>query len=226
MDHRRPLNWLLETATAAVCASAILLAASAGATSIVIQFTGVNLQLENDTLSTGGEDEIFSADVFRDGALVGSLDSSDEALAVDLLLSPVSSLMLPGMGETSTADAGTGTFNMAFGAQGDLSVDVSQASVALTVVDSDSTTLDFVFVAGAGAAVSGEIPFVGSVAPDSPITLTISTQGMDAVRESSGVVTGFETSGTGEISIIPEPATAALLLIGLAGLAGVRRRTV
>lgn len=223
-DRPSIFRFALPLSVATTAALALLLAPAAWAISFEVQFTGIDLQLEDDTLSTGGEDEIFSADFFQDGALVGSLDSSDEALAVDLLLAPVSSLMLPGMGETSTADAGTGTFDMLFGSQGDLSVDVGQATVALTVVDSGMATLDFVFVAGAGSAVSGELPFLGPIAPDSPITLTVSTQGMDAVRESSGVVTGFETSGTGEISIIPEPGTAGLLLIGLAGLARIRAR--
>jgi len=222
----RPLKTRLFEALSCVAAAlALFLAPAAWATSFEVQFTGVDLQLEDDTLSTGGSDEIFSADFFQDGELQGSLKSSDEDLSVDLLLSPVSSLMLPGMGGTSTADAGMGSFDMAFGGQGDVSFDVTQATVALTVVDTGMASLDFVFVAGAGSTISGNLPFLGPISEGSPVTLTISTQGMDAVRESSGIVTGFETRGTGEISIIPEPATAGLLLVGLAGLASMRRMT-
>ncbi len=235
--HRAVTRFPIFPASALLLAS-LLSATAASATMYQIKFTGLDVMLSNGVLQDAASmdartgdiadaDEVFSADFFVDNAPVGSLNSgvSGTELAVDLLLSPVTGLMFPaGSGIPSTADAGSGFFDLLIepGGAGIL-LDVDAATISLVIEDSGLTTLEFVFLAGTAAIENEDLPFFGDIDPNSPVSVSFSSQGMDSLTESSGVITSFRTSGTGEINIIPEPGTLLLLSLGLVGLANMRR---
>jgi hypothetical protein len=72
---------------------------------------------------------------------------------------------------------------------------------------------------------SQDLPFGLAFNPSQPISIVLSSANLTNLTTAGGFVTGFHAAGTGNISgvLLPEPTT--MLLLGLGGLAFIRRRT-
>jgi hypothetical protein len=192
-----------------------------------IQFTGLNLTYDGSTISDAGStaggtgdpadaDPLDSVEFKVNGISQGMLTSD---ISVDVSLPDVTGLsdVIPAT-VVVTSGATSGYFDLLIGttpsATEFLRLDTSSVTVTYANVTS---TIQFVF-GGALVAIDGQnLPF--DLVAGNPVTVSFSTK-LDAGSKtaSSGIVTGFTSSGTGEINgqAVPEPATCVLVALSVA----------
>lgn len=217
---------------AAVAAAGLGAAASAGAATLDIQFTGLDLVYDGtDIYDAGGAaggggdstlaDPLATVDFLVDGALVGSLTTD---IWADVLIKGVSSIPVGG-GMVSSAGNGD-----AFGFDLITSLAVPGWGLALNL---DDVT---VFYTGSGITLAGgalatsvpaqSLPF-GLVIDDmEAVTIAFSSSNLSGVTDDGTFLTAFTTAGTSNVkgTLVPEPSALALLGLGACGLIAVRRR--
>ena len=212
-------------------ASVVAFCAATGQSAIMIEFTGMDLVYDGSSFHDGGSssggfadpadaDGLVSVDFFEDGVLVGSLSSD---IWLDFMIPDVSALpSAPGTVHNLVTPGNPGYFDLLMGtsplASEFLLLDIS--SVTITYIDI-AGVVEFAFGAAIAPLVAQNLPF-GLVAGE-PVTLSFSSQVTPgSLTSSGGFITGFQSYGTGEFTAVPTPG--AMALMGLAGVAGVRRR--
>jgi hypothetical protein len=181
-----------------------------------IQLGGVDLQYSGNQIQDADPglsdpDPLTNATFLQDSVLVG-VDTTDVTL--DLQIPGVMNIPITG---GSVNSATNGTLDLALGGGEFVSLVLDSVNVTYIPVIGE---LNYVF-AGSLASISGQnLPF-GLILGE-PVGVSFSTQTVAAVSSSGGFLTAARTAGTGEIQSIPEPASLALL--GLGVVAMIRRR--
>ncbi|MFB3894109.1 MAG: PEP-CTERM sorting domain-containing protein [Phycisphaerae bacterium] len=190
------------------------LTGAASATVMQIQLGGIDMVYDGVKIVDAGgasPDPLTNATFLVDGATAGVVNTG---VTLDLLVPGVTGIPITG-GQVNSAAGGT--LYLGLGGGDYLSLTLGSGVVNYIPLTS---TVQFVFV-GAAASINGQqLPF--NLTLGEPVSVSVSSQIMQPVTESGGIVTGFVAAGTGEIQGVPEPASMVLLAIG--GLAMVRRR--
>lgn len=209
----------------------VVLGATGAHADVVIQFTGMDLVYDGSSLYDAGStsggladpadaDSLVSVDFFSNGTLVGSLSSD---ISLDVFIPDITGIPdAPGTVYNFWTPGNPGFVDLLIGTS-----PLASEYLLLDIASSNITYLDasgfaqFIFGGTIGVGNSQNLPF-GLQSTD-PITFSFSSRiDPNSLTSSGGFITGFETSGTGEYSDIPAPASAALLALGAA--AGLRRR--
>ncbi len=210
------------------------LAGSAQASILEIQFSGMNMTYNGSNLFDSGAsntlglgiraqaDPLETMHFLVDGVQVGSVLTSD--IAADLYIAGLANIPAGG-GLVTTAGNGN-----AFGV--DLLTKASDPAWGLGM---QINQLNFaytgfkiaIFVAGQSTAIGTQsLPYGLAFDPSQPISMALSSANLSNVTTSGGFVTGFQSSGTGNISgtLLPEPVTMVLMAAGGLGVLLRRRR--
>lgn len=226
-------NVLLGSAVAIAVA---LISSNCLAATIQIQFTGVDLVYDGSSIFDAGAsnttsdsdpadaDPLLSVDFLVDGSSVGSLTSD---VSLDVYIPDVTGIpATPGIHPITTPGTTPGFFDLLIGTSPLASQGISLNLGEVDVVYNDVANLvQFAF----GAAVAGidgqALPF-GLIAGE-PVTVTFAAQVVSGTETiSSGIVTGFEATGTGTIQApaVPEPMAVMLALLGAVSVGALYRR--
>lgn len=214
----------------------VLTATPAAAETLQIQFTGLNLVYDgtnifdagaSNTVGSGNPaeaDALTAMNFYLDGSLVGSLNSD---IYADVYIKDV--LNIPAAGGVVVTGGNGGAFgvdllmNDLFPGWG-LALDIDSMQFFYT----GSRIAISVAGVATGLAVQ-DLPFDLQFDPLQPIKIVLSSASLTNITSANGYLTGFNASGTGNVSgegfvVIPEPATYVLAGFGLAALAVARRR--
>ena len=194
----------------------------APASTLEIQLAGLDVIYDGSTVTDGGSssapagaDPLDTVNYLVDSSLVGT-DTTD--IYVDFEISPIEDI--PIAGGTVSAGVDSGVFELLIPGIG-LALDLDSASITYLPIGSAF----FVF-AGSVASISEQSLPLGLIIGD-PVTVSFSTQvDQGTLTDDETYVTGFTSSGTGEVrgQLIPEPSTLALLCMAACGLLAYTRR--
>jgi hypothetical protein len=208
-----------------VCLGVIFLLSQAGASAetLMIQYTGLDITYDGNTISEVGNPDSLSSLVFKvNGVEVPPVLTS--GIAIDLSIPGVTGLPITGGGTTSAAG---GTLSLTLPAGGFVNLELGAAEIYFTAIPVGAYKLYFALGASAADVLGQALPIDGELGGD--ISVSFSTQILNSsLTSSGGYVTGFVASGTGEIEggLIPEPSSIALVLGGLmVCLVGIRRHS-
>ena len=209
----------------------VALGTTGASADVVIQFTGMDLVYDGSSLYDAGStsggfadpadaDPLVSVDFFQNGAFVGSLSTE---ISLDVFIPDVTGIPdTPGTVYNFWTPGNPGFVDLLIGTS-----PLASEFLLLDIASSNITYLDasgfaqFIFGGTIGVSNAQNLPF--GLQTGDPITFSFSSRiDPNSLTSSGGFITGFETSGTGEYSNIPAPASAALLALGAA--AGLRRR--
>jgi len=204
---------LLLAVIGAVCLAPT--AATAGM--IQIQLGGVDFGYDGADLvdmGTSGPDSLTNATFLADNVLLG-VDTTNVTLDLDI----PDVIEIPIIGGQVISSTG-GSIDLNLGGGEYISLTLDQATIAyLPLVG----TVQFVFVATDGNLVDQNLPYGLSMAD--PISVSFSTQIIKgSVSDDGTYITAFRSSGTGELTGVPEPATMTLLVLGGMTVLARRRR--
>lgn len=202
---------------ASVCAAAALGVVSAQASTIEIQFTGVDVVYDGSTVrdaNPAGADPLSAVVVEVDGS---SSPSSPFVSDISLDFEIPSVIDIDASGDNVVALGGSLTLNL--------------SPTEFVSLDLISTTVTFIEFGG-----FAQFAFTGSVAsvamqslPDGliigePIDVSLSTQ-ISSLADDGVNLTSFAGRGTGEVTglFIPEPSAMALLALGGFAFSNARR---
>lgn len=232
MDWRTPA-WLASLAISLTVA----ISEAAEARSLEIQFSGLDLvydgsDLYDATSVYGGRSDPAKADPLTavtfllDGEVVGTQTSDVWA---DVFIADVTGI--PADGGSVTSGGNHDTFGI------DIHTSLAGWGLALNLDTVDIFYVGNEIAIGGGAAASSvayqDLPFDLVLDESDTVTIAFSSGLLSGVTDDGTVLTGFSASGTGNMGgmaiastpPVPEPSTCLLLLLGVVGLVGGRRRT-
>ncbi|NNF06028.1 MAG: PEP-CTERM sorting domain-containing protein [Candidatus Eisenbacteria bacterium] len=199
---------------------AMVAAVPAMATTLQIQFSGLNLTYDGNNIAAVNDD-LATMNFFDCGILVGTLNSN---IAIDMLI--------PNVG---TIFDGNGVYSSGTGFGLDLMTGVGSGinldwDSPVTVNVNDGGQVSVLGSASTSTINSQNLPFGFNF--DTPVQVSFSTQitssSLTNFAGTRNYYNRFESFGTGEVSgprsAIPEPATLLTIGVGLLGGAIARRR--
>ncbi len=213
----------MRTSIVAVAVAAVLgLATSVSAATIQIELGGVNLGYDGSSLfdadpGLADPDPLTTVNFLVDGAPAGPVLVAD--IALDVFIPDVSGIGV--LGDTVTSAAG-GIFDLLLPGGDLLEIDLAEALITYSPIGG---LVQFLFGGAVGTIASQSLPF-GLALGDS-VSISFSTQ-VDAgtLSDDGQVLTGFTSSGTGEIRGVAVPEVAALwMLVPALGALALGRRT-
>ena len=231
MTFRHRLSLASLPAVAYMAVALIIAAPAANASTLQIQFTGVDLRYDGDTdiihdngdpalaggTDTSKADDLVNMDFLVDGSSVGNLSSD---IYLDLEIPEVTDLPIGG-GSITTDGSPAGVMELLMPGVG-LTLSLGEAEIGFLPALGGS--INFVF-GGAVATIDAQaLPFGLEIGD--PVSVSFSTQVVaGTLTHDDTYVTGFDSRGTGEVqgTAIPEPATLSLAGLAL-GLVTLRRR--
>ncbi|NOY42001.1 MAG: PEP-CTERM sorting domain-containing protein [Planctomycetes bacterium] len=195
-----------------VLVSGMICAGPLAASTIEIQFTGLDIEYVDDAIinvdpGLGDPDPLNTVTFLLDGVVVGSLMTD---ISIELSIPSVVDIDIAG---DTVASATGGIMDFDFGG-GDF-LDLDLGSVSVTYVDILGI-FQFAFGGSAADVVGQSLPFGLSL--DGDVSVSFSTQiSPGSLIDDGTFITEFAASGTGEIEGIgiPEPTTLALAMLGL-----------
>lgn len=226
----------LPKATSLLFAVAFLLGSSSAlAVPLEIQFTGVNLSYASNTISDAGStaggggdpadaDPLDTVEFKVGGVVQGTLNSN---IFLDASIPDVSGISDIASSTIVNTPGNPGYFDLLIGTSPNAAqfLKLDTDNVTVTYINT-TNTVQFVYGAAIAAIDSQMLPFGLTIG--NPVTVSFSTQvDVGSKTTAANVVTGFTSSGTGEIrgTAVPEPSSCVLAALGLvAGFARRRRR--
>jgi hypothetical protein len=205
------------------CAIAFCVASLAQAGTIEIQFSGLNLVYNGSSIFDAGgipggsgdpaqSDPLSSMSILVDGDLVGSVLTSD--IFADVLIQGVEDIPVGGGAVTSDSNFGGFGFDLLtkneLGGWG-LGLNLDEIQIFYSG--------NKIFLAGGGTAFSlfeQDLPFGVEFNPTQPINISFTSAALTGVTDDGTFLTGFNSSGTGNVRgtmRIPEPATLGMALV-------------
>lgn len=214
---------------AALSALALSIPGLAAASTLHIQFTGLDLVYENDRLHTVGDpDPLTTLTIGYDGNDDGIVDGPVEVVTTGISLSFDSPLSdsngdpIPLGGGSVLVPSGASSMSLSIG-EGSLGTDAFSWTATYLPMDYGS----FFFGSGSWDSIDGQgLPF-GLADATLPVRFSFSAQVVPGTPNEVGPdLTQFRANGTGEVLVAaPEPGTALLLGAGLLGLRFAGRRS-
>ncbi|MEM7312211.1 MAG: PEP-CTERM sorting domain-containing protein [Planctomycetota bacterium] len=198
----------LTTMVSALVAG-ILCASTAFAGNITIQMTGVDLAYDGAMITSAA-----SPDDLTTVVIDGTTYTSD--LDLDLTIPGVTGLGV-GSGSSVMSSAG-GSLTLGIGTD---EVVLNLDPVTVSFIDLGAGVSTFVFAASTAGIDSQSLP--GGAELCNPVSVSFSTQ-VTSMTDDGVNITSFASSGTGELTSVPEPAALVMVLLGMAGLISIRRK--
>jgi hypothetical protein len=92
----------------------------------------------------------------------------------------------------------------------------------ISFIDLGAGISTFVFAASTADINTQSLP--GGAELCDPVSVSFSTQ-VTSMTDDGTFITSFNSSGTGELTSVPEPAAIGMLLVGLLGFVSIRRKS-
>lgn len=223
----------MRTVTTCIAAATLLCGTTASAASLVIEFTGLNLEYDGSKIfdaqdAAGGSadpnlaDPISTVEFVFNGNLLGTAPGPSFA---DILIPDVTGIDPNEIATVIPVDPNSDAyFDLLFGSPVTEYLKLDIDTITITYVD-NAGIVQFSFGGGAAAIDGQNLPF--NLELDDPVVVSFSTRVDEGTLTDNGTfIDGFTSSGTGEITgdaEIPEPGSLILALLALvAGLAADR----
>ncbi len=203
----------------------LLVAATAAPAAIQISVTGFDFSYDGDAVFDQGgagfngiEDELTSADFFVDGILVGSLGVAD-GITLNTFFSGVNDIPVGGGVVTSDVAPAFNFFDLSF----DNGLDFLFTDISNVQVFYSGNEIGVTGVSSSVDIFLQDLPFGLEIDENEPVSVSFSGL-IDNLTDDGTFVTSFDASGSAQVrgEVVPEPATLSLL--GLGGIAMLRRR--
>jgi hypothetical protein len=199
-----------------------------------IQFTGLNLSYDGATITDAGSpdggncdpneaDPLDTVEFKVNGSSVGLLTSADD-IYMDLSIPDVTGLSDNNIVTNVTSGPGS-YFHLLIGPNAEEYLKLEADEVTVIYLKT-SNTVQFVY-GGSVASVNGQnLPFDVTVGQNVSVSFSTKVDDDSKTTDQDNFVTGFTSSGTGEISgqAVPEPAVCLLAAVSVIGVLLTRTR--
>ena len=228
-------NTRLAVLAACLIASFAVFSLPLQASTLEIQFTGLDLDYDGNNIFDGGvhntvngggaalADSLTSMNFYLDGSLVGVLNSD---VFADVYIANVGAMPVGGGVLNSLGNGGTFGVDLltSNGAPGwGLSLNINSMQFFYT-----GSNIAISVSGLASSIFAQQLPFALAYDPTQPVTIVMSSANLSNLTTAGGFITNIDAAGTGNVAgtYVPEPSTFVLLGLGCVATAlhAVRRR--